>query len=355
MVVDADCMGESFDHSGSNETQVSLTAAVTEVAVDAFPGSIRDFVMATDLRLKDQLPEITDRIVESYRDFATTHHLGHCPLPSSEAVYEIAQDLQEILFPGYRRRQNLHMGNVTYHVGDLVDSLHDRLTQQIARALRHDYRRQHGISCADEVSHDFEALAQAKTITLLELLPRLRRTLALDVQAAFDGDPAAGSLDEIIFCYPGLHAVTIYRLAHELYLLDVPLIPRMLTEWAHSQTGIDIHPGATIGHSFFIDHGTGVVIGETCEIANHVKLYQGVTLGALSFPKDEQGNLLRRHKRHPTIEDHVVIYANATVLGGETVIGSHAVIGSSVSLSHSVPPNTIVTIEKPSLRYREAS
>ncbi|HVW02562.1 MAG TPA: serine acetyltransferase, partial [Planctomycetaceae bacterium] len=153
----------------------------------------------------------------------------------------------------------------------------------------------------------------------------------------------------------GIEAVTIQRLAHELFLLEVPIIPRMLTEWAHSRTGIDIHPGARIGPSFFIDHGTGVVIGETTDIADHVKLYQGVTLGALSFPKDEQGNIIRGEKRHPTIESGVVIYANATILGGDTVIGANSVIGASVSLNKSVPPNTVVTIDKPSLRFRDAS
>ena len=185
-------------------------------------------------------------------------------------------------------------------------------------------------------------------------LPTIREIIATDVQAAYDGDPAAFDLDEIIFCYPGLKAVTIYRLANLLQRLDVPLIPRMMTEWAHSQTGIDIHPGATIGRSFFIDHGTGVVIGETCEIAEQVKLYQGVTLGAISFPKDSQGKLVRGRKRHPTIENNGVIYANATVLGGNTRVGANSVIGASVSLTKSVPPNTVVTIDKPSLRFRKA-
>ena len=180
--------------------------------------------------------------------------------------------------------------------------------------------------------------------------------LAEDVQAAFDGDPAAKSLDEIIFCYPGLAAITIYRLAHELHRLDVPLIPRMMTEYAHGKTGIDIHPGATIGRRFFIDHGTGVVIGETTDIGDNVKLYQGVTLGALSFPRDETtGQIVRDTKRHPTLEDDVVIYANATILGGETVIGHHSVIGSSAWITRSVAPYTIVTIENPRLRYREAN
>ena len=176
--------------------------------------------------------------------------------------------------------------------------------------------------------------------------------LATDVQAAYDGDPACQNVDEVIFCYPGLEAVTVFRLAHELHKIGVPFIPRMMTEWAHKETGIDIHPGARIGNYFFIDHGTGVVIGETCEIGRRVKLYQSVTLGALSFPTDGEGNLVRSAKRHPTIEDDVVIYANATVLGGTTVIGKRSVIGSSVWLTKSVPPNSTVTMEKPSLRIR---
>ncbi|NOX56849.1 MAG: serine acetyltransferase [Planctomycetes bacterium] len=310
--------------------------------------------MATDIARKEQLPNLTDRIVASYVDIGTINHLGHCPLPSPDEVINIAEDLKEIIYPGYQRRQNLHMANVMYHVGDLIDSLHDRLTEQIARALRHEASLKQGKECVGQAI-DFEALAQERAIAFLEQLPEIRSMLALDVQAAYDGDPAAKNLDEIIFCYPGLEAVTVYRLAHALHELDVPLIPRMLTEWAHSRTGIDIHPGARIGPSFFIDHGTGVVIGETTEIANDVKLYQGVTLGALSFPKDAEGKLIRGKKRHPTIEEGVVIYANATILGGDTVIGHHSVIGASVSLTKSVPPNTIVTIEKPSLRFREAS
>ena len=310
--------------------------------------------MATDIRLKERLPELTDRIVDTYQEIETTNHLGHCPLPSIEVVIGIADDLKEILFPGYRKRQNLHFGNVTYYVGDLIDGLHDRLTQQIARALRHDFRRKNQLLCG-EVQPDFEAAGQDKAIQFLQTLPAIRRTLATDVQAAVDGDPAAGNLDEIIFCYPGLEAITVYRLAHELFRLEVPLIPRMLSECAHSRTGIDIHPGATIGPSFFIDHGTGVVIGATTEIASGVTIYQGVTLGALSFAKDEQGNLVRNSKRHPTLEENVVVYANATVLGGKTTIGRNSVIGASASVYESIPPNTVVTLEKPTLRMRQAS
>jgi serine O-acetyltransferase len=311
--------------------------------------------MATDNQRKEQLPDLTERIVESYMEIGTMNHLGHCPLPSPDAVVEIAQDLKDVIFPGYRRRQNLHVGNVMYHVGDLIDGLHDKLTVQIARALSHAYDLKHGLQCEKKRHIDFEAQGQKIALNFLETIPSLRLILASDVQAAYDGDPAAASLDEIIFCYPGLEAVTIHRIAHELYRLNVPLIPRLLSEWSHGNTGIDIHPGAQIGPSFFIDHGTGVVIGETCEIAPHVKLYQGVTLGALSFAQDDQGNLIRGQKRHPTIEENVVIYANATILGGDTVIGRNSVIGASVSLSKSVPPNTVVTIDKPTLRFREAS
>jgi serine O-acetyltransferase len=180
----------------------------------------------------------------------------------------------------------------------------------------------------------------------------LRKTLAMDVEAARAGDPACKSLDEVIFCNPGLEAITVYRLAHLLHELGVPLIPRMMTEWAHGKTGIDIHPGASIGNHFFIDHGTGVVIGVKTVIGEWVKLYQGVTLGALSFPTDAEGNLVRNTKRHPTIEDRVVIYANATVLGDETVIGHDSVIGSSVWITHAIAPETVVTLEKPKLRMR---
>jgi serine O-acetyltransferase len=301
--------------------------------------------MSTDVRLKETLPEITDAIVATFTKCSHIHHLGHKPLPSREAVVEILDDLLEILYPGYVRRQNLHLGNVEYHVGDLVDGLHDKLTQQIGRALRHDYE-------PDGAPVDLEVLAQHKAVELLKRVPDLRVVLEQDVQAAYEGDPAAKSYHEIIFCYPGLEAVAIYRIAHELLLLGVPLIPRMMTEYAHSKTGIDIHPGARIGRSFFIDHGTGVVIGETCDIGRRVKLYQGVTLGALSFPRDADGNIIRGMKRHPTLEDDVVVYANATILGGDTVIGHHAVIGSSVWLTQSVDPYTVVSLEKPSLRMK---
>ena len=311
--------------------------------------------MATDLSLRARIPQLTDRIVASYHDIGTINHLGHCPLPSTRAIVELAQSLKEILFPGYRRRENLNLDNVVYYVGDLVDALHDGLTEQIARALRFEADILNP-GCEKGRVSDFEMQAQEIAIQFLETLPDIRRTLATDVHAAHDGDPASKAPDEIIFCYPGVEAITIYRLAHELHTLGVPLIPRMLTEWAHSKTGIDIHPGAKIGQSFFIDHGTGVVIGETCEIAANVKLYQGVTLGAVSFPRDAEGKIIRGQKRHPTIEEGVVIYSNATVLGGATVIGANSMIGASVSIMNKkIAPNTLVTVEKPTLRFREAS
>ncbi len=301
--------------------------------------------MATDLRIKENLPEITEALVATYTECKYTNHLGHRPLPSREAIVDILADMMDLLYPGYVRRQNLHIGNVEYHVGDLVDGLHDKLTQQIARALRHE--------CGPEQpEEDLEAVAQQKTFEFLRKLVDLRYVLEQDVEAAYVGDPAAKSHHEIIFCYPGLEAITVYRIAHEMLLLGVPLIPRMMTEHAHSKTGIDIHPGARIGRHFFIDHGTGVVIGETCDIGEHVKLYQGVTLGALSFPRDAAGNIIRGMKRHPTLEDEVVVYANATILGGDTVIGHHAVIGSNVWLTQSVDPHIVVSLEKPSLRMK---
>ena len=307
--------------------------------------------MATDFRLKDQLPDITARIVRTYDVVGKINHLDHCPLPRYDEIIAAIHELTEIMFPGYRRREGLHQGNIGYYVGDLVDRLHDRLTTQIGRALRHEA----GATSDCESLEDFEALGQAKTLQFLDQLPELRSTLATDVQAAFDGDPACRNPDEVIFCYPGLEAITVYRLAHLLHELSIPFIPRMMTEWAHSRTGIDIHPGATIGDYFFIDHGTGVVIGETCEIGERVKLYQGVTLGALSFAIDGDGHLVRGTKRHPTIEDGVVIYANATVLGGRTVVGHDSVIGSSVWLTSSVAPHTTVVMEKPNLRMRADS
>src|SRR5947209_5742057 len=304
--------------------------------------------MAADLRVKEGLPEITEALVASYTECSRINHLGHQALPSREAVCEILSDLYEVIYPGFGRRQHLHIGNVEYYIGSLVDALHDKLTEQIARALRHEM-------CEESPHVDFEALAQGKTVEFLKRLPAVRDVLDRDVDSAYRGDPAARSHHEIIFCYPGLEAITVYRVAHELLTLGVPYIPRMMTEYAHMKTGIDIHPGAHIGHGFFIDHGTGVVIGETCLIGNGVKLYQGVTLGALSFAKDADGELVRGTKRHPTLEDDVIVYANATILGGNTTLGARSVIGSNVWLTQAVAPDTVVVLEKPALRLKAGS
>lgn len=276
------------------------------------------------------------------------------PLPSVESVMTVVHGIQEILFPGIHGNRRLQVGAPTTETVTSLTRIQSRLRIEISRALVHARQiqpRLHG-ECGIEASLPGAAgLADQ----FLNRLPDLQRILSSDVDAAFNGDPAAKSRDEIVLCYPGIEAITIYRIAHELLTLGVPYLPRIMTEWAHRRTGIDIHPGAKIGSAFFIDHGTGVVIGETSEIGSHVTLYQGVTLGAWSFPRDEDGNLIRGAKRHPTLEDHVTVYSNATILGGTTVVGAGSQIGSSVSLNRSVPPNTIVTIERPSLRFREAA
>ena len=316
-----------------------------------FPQSIR-YLMLPILD-KSPLPNITEQIVASYKEGGSTHHLDHCPLPRCPVVIDILEDLKEILYPGYRNQDCLRSSNVIYHVGGIVDRLYDRLVVQCERAICHGQASDE--VCTPEKRSAIEQAAHQKALVFLQQIPNIRQTLAKDVAAAYAGDPACKSLAEVIFCYPGLEAITVYRLAHALHELQIPLIPRMMTEWAHSKTGIDIHPGAVIGEYFFIDHGTGIVIGETAVIGNWVKLYQGVTLGATSFPRDKTGELVRNTKRHPTIEDNVVIYANATILGGKTIIGKDSVIGSSVWLTSSVPVGTTVIIEKPGLRIRNAN
>jgi serine O-acetyltransferase len=273
-------------------------------------------------------------------------------LPDSEAVMSAVLGLRDVLFPGIHAPSRGAGGSRVELVARL-GSIQDVLTAEVGKALLHSRLaalRVHGEG-SGVCSPDPRMLVER----FLGRLPAVQRLLHADVEAAFENDPAAKTRDEIILCYPGVEAICIYRLAHELLLAGVPYLPRLMTEWAHRRTGIDIHPGARIGGSFFIDHGTGVVIGETCEIGVGVTLYQGVTLGAWSFPRDEDGNLIRGARRHPTLEDRVTVYSNATILGGTTVIGAGSQIGSSVSLNRSVPPNTIVTIERPSLRFREAA
>jgi len=285
------------------------------------------------------LPEIVQKIVETCERLPAIQHIDGTQLPQREAAVHIIAVALEILFPGYYGDRTCSRDNLAYHIGDRLHELYLTLSEQIYRTVRHECRRE-----GPECPH-CRALAEANAQEVLRRLPELRRLLRLDVQAALDGDPAAGSFDEIILSYPGLLAVAVYRFAHELWRLGVPLLARMMTEHAHTQTGIDIHPGAVIGESFFMDHGTGVVIGETTVIGNHVKLYQGVTLGALSFPKDACGKLIRGQKRHPTIEDGATIYAHATILGGTTVVGEHSTVGGNVWLTESVPPRSFVSME----------
>ena len=261
-------------------------------------------------------------------------HLAPTPLPDKALNIQLLDDLLEVLYPGYFGRKYVETSHIEIHISDLMISIYGRLTVEIYRSVRPECSEP-STACAH-----CQNIAEEESLKLVQKIPSLRQRLSKDVQAAYDGDPAAKSIDEVIFAYPGVVAISIFRVAHELHLQGIPLLPRIMTEHAHSITGIDIHPGATIGEGFFIDHGTGVVIGETTIIGNYVKIYQGVTLGALSFAMDEEGRLIRGKKRHPTIEDDVVIYAGATILGGNTVIGKGSIIGGNVWLTRSIPPNT---------------
>ncbi len=258
-------------------------------------------------------------------------------LPNRDSIIEIIQELEQVVFPGYFGDDSMARVQPDYHVGFWLNELYDKLKEQVEIALRYQGEEPDSVVTerAEEICEVF-----------FKRLPAVQKTLLTDVQAGFDGDPAAKSKEEIIFCYPGLFAIYVYRVAHELYLENVPYIPRIMTEYAHGKTGIDINPGATIGEYFFIDHGTGVVIGETTNIGNYVKLYQGVTLGALST---RSGHQLSGVKRHPTIEDHVTIYSNSSVLGGETVIGENSTIGGNTFITESIPANTRVSAKSPEL------
>jgi len=299
--------------------------------------------MASESDQAGGVPEIIDETVGTYDTISSINHLGRRALPSREAVAGILDGFREILFPGYFGRRSFTRENIRYHIGDRIWQVYRLLKEQIYLSIVHGHQQDDGPPAT------FRDRANDLALACLRRIPRLRERLEGDVQALYDGDPAAKSLAEIIFAYPGLQAVTVYRIAHELWEMNVPLLPRIMTEMAHSATGIDIHPGARIGRRFFIDHGTGVVIGETTEIGDNVKLYQGVTLGALSFPKDQNGQVIRGRKRHPTLGDNVTIYSGATLLGGETVVGEGSTIGGNVWLTHSVPPNSVVMIEEPAL------
>jgi serine O-acetyltransferase len=258
-------------------------------------------------------------------------------LPSRDAVLRVVEDLRSVLFPGYFGTSEMSAESMRFHVGSTLDRVLSDLGRQIKHGMCFYCDEPDPARCPE-----CQARAQSKTERFLDDLPRIRALLATDVRAAYEGDPAATSRDEAVFCYPGLVAITNYRLAHALHELGVPLIPRMIAEQAHSVTGIDIHPGATIGESFFIDHGTGVVIGETCRIGSRVRIYQGVTLGAKSLPLDDDGKPVKGVDRHPIVEDDVIVYSGATILG-RVVIGRGSVIGGNVWVTRDVAPGSRVT------------
>jgi len=306
--------------------------------------------MSDEFTIGPRLPTLVEAMVHSYGELPLCRHIGRMHLPAPEEIAELLERLLELLYPGFFGRQDLTEHNVGYHVGELLPRIGFLAHQQIRKSLLYMAEVEGNGGAAD-----LDRQATQVTGKFLERLPAVREQLSGDVQAAYDGDPASLNTDEVILAYPGLLAVTVYRLAHVVYELGVPLTARVMSEWAHAKTGVDIHPGARVGRNFFIDHATGVVIGETTDIGDSVKVYQGVTLGALSFPKDERGRLIRGYKRHPTVGDHVTIYANAIILGGETRIGEHSVIGGSVFLTSSVPPYSTVTFKPPELKIKDRS
>ena len=286
--------------------------------------------------IERQIETVVDAILEDYCGGREIDRMEAFRQPDKDVIIDLIEKLRRIVYPGYFRDKTYRIYNAKHNLSILIEDVMYNLSQQIALVL-----------------HDREDAQEAATDICLEFLrriPKVRAMVETDLQAAYDGDPAATGKAEVIFSYPGLFAITVYRLAHELYTLSVPMIPRIMTEYAHSVTGVDINPGATIGKYFFIDHGTGIVVGETTVIGENVKIYQGVTLGGLST---RGGQNLRGKRRHPTIEDNVTIYANASILGGETVIGQGCVIGSSAFITKSVPPCTTVSLKSQELQMKQ--
>ena len=277
--------------------------------------------------------KIVDDLLLSYQEVGGINRIDSANLPSRPGIASICEDLLQILFPGFLETEAIESENLDKDTSELLETIFFSLNKEINRSLR---------LLGDEESQSKDSIELASNF--LSELPKIRSLLRTDVEAAYEGDPAAQSFEEIILAYPSLEAIAVQRMAHVLYNLGIPLIPRMMTEWVHSKTGIDIHPGATIGSHFFIDHGTGVVIGETCEIGSHVKLYHGVTLGARSFQKDNAGNPIKGIKRHPNVEDYVVVYTGATILGGETVIGARSTIGANAFIMNSIDEDSLVAL-----------
>lgn len=284
-----------------------------------------------------EIDKIIDNILNSYDSTGLINRNDSENFPNRQNVVSVLSDLQSLIFPGFRTEEEISPSNLRYITGSKVNDIIVKLTKEIQKALIYTLSHTNRDTGNIETSHCF-GLAEKTAFALLEEIPEIRRKIKLDIIAAFNGDPAAKSNEEVILSYPGIEAILVNRISHFLFRNGVPIIPRIMSEHVHGKTGIDIHPGATIGESFFIDHGTGVVIGETCIIGNNVKIYQGVTLGALSVKKN-----LQDKKRHPTIEDDVTIYANATILGGSTVIGKGSTIGGNTWVTESVQPGSIIT------------
>ena len=318
--------------------------AHTSSAIECWnPESILDTLMNNHDKVEEDwlekdLPKLVDEIISNYQTFGGMDHLEGKDLPSKKVVIEVLEDLFTVLFPGYLGRAEVTKANVRYLLGTTLTSVYTRLTQEVEKSLKYICRKIN--LCPQDVC---QKRANVVVKELLEKLPEIRSMLSGDIQAAYAGDPAAVSTEEVIISYPCVLAITTYRIAHELYLRGIPLIPRIMSEHVHSLTGIDIHPGAKIGKNFFIDHGTGVVIGETTEIGDDVKLYQGVTLGALSFAKDEKGNIIKGRKRHPTVGNNVVIYSGASLLGPDAIIGDNVVIGGNSWITSPVASGTKIT------------
>jgi serine O-acetyltransferase len=291
------------------------------------------------------LESIVDGVLESYRELGGINHLEGPNLPSRQSIERIVEVLESLIFPGFRAEESLELAGMRYSIGEKVVSVSRSLAVEVEKSLRYTCRIMN--DCGRHQDCEGEAVELVRE--LLHGIPEIRRRVSRDVLAAYRGDPAARSQEEVILSYPGVQAIMVHRIAHELWVRDVAMIPRMMSEYVHGKTGIDIHPGAQIGDSFFIDHGTGVVVGETAVIGDNVKLYQGVTLGALSVQKE-----LANSKRHPTIEDEVTIYAGATILGGRTVVGRGSIIGGNVWLTESVPPNSRIYHHPTQIRQARA-
>jgi serine O-acetyltransferase len=298
--------------------------------------------------IKNSLPKLSEKISENYEIYGGINHLDGKDLPTKKVVVEILQDFFTILFPGYLGNEKIKKTNIQDYLNETLKSIYVKLVKEVDKSLKYFCKKPE--KCPEDIC---QKLSQTIVREVLNEICKIRELLSGDIQAAYDGDPAAKSLDEVILSYPCVIAISTHRIAHELQIRGVPLIPRIMSEHAHSITGIDIHPGAKIGKNFFIDHGTSVIIGETAEIGDNVKIYQGVTLGALSFLKDEKGRPIKGIKRHPTVGNNVIIYSNASILGEKAIIGDNAVIGGNVWITTKIPQDAIVVGKPPKLKISQ--